>query len=975
MSLRRAVAEAESRVQDISQDVSEYRGRVQMLEFDVAQQKSEVAATKSRLEASARDCSQREKESRALQAQLEDSHRLIAELRGEVTRREAESAQHAALLSELQAAERAVVVTTKAFLAANGAVPSNSGVDRRLGARPADTFEDLLASPPPPGLEVTPVVSSSSSSSQRQQVARVDGSRLDFESEGAAALPYRPGGRHFADIQLAVSALQEYVAHYRSRCSGLETAYSATSAHVHDVDGAYKALQVKYADASATIERLSASLASTEHELSITTADAKGLNEECNALRRATESYAQHIRAVKREMQALLQSEDIHRARSAADLFGHDVDGDAALLDQSNRSALSLSQSMNTSVVDLAPLKEDGLIPLTADLRKTVTALCLSMEKMSVELSNKRHELNRTEHSYLDRSAAWENEKAALQSRLALLTDSVQGERAEFAECQGHLEQVYAELEEKRAQLDDLTAAWSELEGRHKQTSSELQEARGSHQRAERSLEETAAELQKERKAGKELTDLFEKTQLELMSARQRATALALIVEEKSSEADRLMSATQTSLEVQRALESELDRTRRDLDQSTHRTASSAHSLEASAAETKASYEAERLLAALGATVDHMQMAAPAQAMTVRDLDSSFASTTAAQGVNASFVASNLPLVVRVDSAVKKLTEMRAWVREEKRQQRQLNSTVADLQRELDQLKASSAERVKGLSDALEASQGREKAARDLHEQAAERDALFARLQTELKRLQQEFLSLQASKEADEDAYARQSSQLAQRDAEVVRLQREVQSYSSAAQDLKERCITADSRVSALTAEVKEKEEQCATARSVAASLRETISRLEATADRYKQEVELLQQRLVSSVTPSVASPEGGKYESMDAALSRAAEAHAEYYKFAEQRHSTALHEAEELRRRIQVLEGRLDAQKRAGDGAAEEISVLRRELHKAQSRLTIENSSYEESRAKTESLRTSEHDWKLQLDTAASLLESVEER
>ena len=216
-----------------------------------------------------------------------------------------------------------------------------------------------------------------------------------------------------------------------------------------------------------------------------------------------------------------------------------------------------------------------------------------------------------------------------------------------------------------------------------------------------------------------------------------------------------------------------------------------------------------------------------------------------------------------------------------------------------------------------------------------------------------------------------------QRDADIARLQREVSNYASATRDLEEKYHNADSRVSALSVEVREKEEQATAARSVVASLRETISRLEATADRYKQEVELLQQRLVSSVTPSVPSADsgGGKYDSMDAALKRAADAHAEYYKFAEQRHSTALHEAEELRRRIQSLEGRLDAQKRAGDGAAEEINVLRRELHKAQSKLTIENNSYEVSRAKSESLRSSEQDWKLQLDTASSLLESVEER
>lgn len=957
MTKSKCLLDAESRIEDLQQDVSEFRERAQALELDVNEQKTDLAFLKSELDSLAKDCSQKSKENVALYEKLNEANESIAVLKERLSEEEKTRRHGTSLLLELGAAERGIVVTMNSFISANNAAEEKREKElKKAGMKPTDLFEDLLASPPPP----RNLIYATPTGDKPPLTEKPDGSKLTFDIE---TVPYTLGGAHFYGLQASVNALQDFISHYRSRCSGLEAALGAATSRSSDIEIEFKSLQARYSEKNTELSRLNSDLKLMEEELGQLT-DLESTNRnDCELLRKNNSSLSNQLRKVKRDIQNLLHSEATSRAQAIVESYGGTANP-LLLRASSENYVVSLVDE-----TDIIPYTDDGNSVLLSDLKNTVSSFSSSLEMLSRELHNRDRIIKDLENDLTENAVAWEKEKSVLHSRIVLAAEASEEEKLVNNEFRSLLQNVSDELERVKGEAKRSSNVINDLEANLRSKLLELDDLQNSLQLSERLHHEIAEDLRNEKKSAVETMNMLDKSQRDIQNLRQKITALNLTIEEKTSEIDRLLSSNQSLSEVKQTLEIELEQSRRDLE-----LISTKEKNLSRAEDSKAAYEVERLLAALAATVDHMQTSAQANVSFDQSLDFSlhshnpFAAGGPASGQN---------LVLRVDQAVKRLSEMRSWAREEKRASRKLVSSNADLERELAALKSSNNERIRILTEDLEKARMREKNHQDSINTISEKESAVVRLQTELSVLQRELVVYRSSKDSDSEIRSAQAKELLAKESEISRLTRECQVCTAEKDNFEAKLYTAEREVANLRAENADIAEQHKKAKSNVSSMKDTIDRLEASVSRYKQEIEALQKRLLLAAANSGPAVETMRHnlENTEKALVAAKEANEAYRRTAEERSSASVAEIEEYRRRILQLENKLDIQLKARSSSSEEVASLRHELLKAQTQRETQSNEWNSSKAKMSALKNSEDEWRLQLNAASSMLESMEER
>ena len=957
LEMKKAMYEADSRIDDLLQDVAEYKGKMQTLELDLSEQTSDLAYVKAELEASVKECSQRNKENATLTTQLQEAKEKSSEVAAKLSQLEIAGREHTSLLFELTAAERAIVVTMNSFISANNAAEAKKSNEQKYSGKvPTDLFEDLLASPPPP----TSLIYASPTGSNVPLEERPDGSRLNFDVE---TVPYTLGGMHFTGLQASVNALQDFISHYRARCSGLEAALGAAVSRSNDIEAEYKSLQSKFTERSYEVAQLSSQVNISQEELEQLTAEQLHLTNKFESLQKINGSYSYQLRFVKREIQNILYSESTSRGQAVVEMYT----GESAplLLHSSSHSKLAIRDED----VDMICLVEDGESVLLTEIKKSMTGFSSCLDSLSRDLDARDRDMKQLKNDVQQKASGWEKEKATLQSRLALAAEASEEEKLVNNECRSLLQKVSEELNVVRydSERDADTIKGLEVSLRNK--SSEILQLREELELVEKQHNDATEELRRERQSNSDTMDILEKSQYDVQSLRQKITSQNLLLEEKSYEIDRLLSSNQSANEVRCTLESELEQTRHELEQ-----ISSQKLKFSQTAESKASYEAERLLAALAATVDHMACSSQGNVSVDQSIDlsqHSTTSTTYGSGGNGE------SLVVRVDQAVKKLSEMRAWAREEKRANRKLSSSVNDLQRELDSLKIASNERIKSLTTDLSEIRSHQKVEQDTSALISEKESKVSRLETEITALQKELQIYRSSRDVDMETRVTLSSEILSKDSAISRLSRDKQVYTAENENLRSKLEAAEKALNSVTTERNNLLERSSSTNSTTSNLQETVERLEQSAERYKEEIEALQKRLIAAASGSGPSSEVMRRncEDLEKTLQSTKESYDSYRITAEERYSRSTAELEDCRRQIAQLEGQLSIHVKENSSTSSTVAALRHELHKAQTKYDMETSEWNSSKAKFLTLRSSEDEWRLQLDAAASMLENMEER
>jgi chromosome segregation ATPase/uncharacterized protein YdbL (DUF1318 family) len=950
----KALHEAVTKNQDLLQDITEFKGKISRMEITFDEQKREIDFLRNQLTSSNKDSTVKQREAAALVEELDQKRSEVKRLEAKLSESERAVSRSHLTLNEVSAAENAMLITIRAFLAANSYSTDTShlsvGHGKVVGLltnNPGDAFEDL-SSPPAPSLMTD------GARPTHEMATRPDGRSLQMDE---AKPIYSPGAPHFRGLVAALNNLQEYVIFYRSRCTGLEAAIGVTNSQLRDYEATNKALQARSSEQLNELERLRSGLSIAQAELSKVNSDAADLSHECVELRKFRENSLHQLRGVKRQIQGILSIEDLYRARVAMESVGKELSVNAAGQASSSSNALVAVNKYDSFA------EGENILPIVEDLRVMVTKYGSVIDQLAQELGVQYREARQTEKRSIDKEMNWEQERKGLVSKLESLNKAYDAERTTTDECRSLLQRVADELDRQRAENEKRALLVEDLENKLRLSNNSSEDLQGMLQDTEHILEEVRRELSKEKELTQELNGTIEKYQADQISSRQKLASVSLMLEEKTYEYDRLLASQESAADLRKALEAELERTRKDLDIASRQASHSHLELSSHVGESKASYEAERLLAALSATLEQMNLGHSTSInMSVSTIDNASIHSGMSQ------IQVTGPLSTRVDVAIKRLTDMRAWVREDKRTQRQQTALIADLERDLAQLRSTSMDRIAHLTGALEVTRGREIDLQESVSTTVEKDTVIQQLRNEVAKLKQDIQSYHRSNSISDAGHESKS-----KDLDFTRLNKELQERARDLDLLRNNLRSLEETNSSLTSAIAERDEQLRISRITSTRLSENISRLEQVVEKYKVDIDALQKRVLGSIT-SLGGSEVGVAE-LKAELKRAQEMHIAYARDMEERRALLVADVEEYKRKVHFLEEKVQIHVQGAENAREEITSLRRELHKAQSRIQLETSELSKSKTKLEYLRQSEEEWKLQLDAASSMLEDMEQR
>jgi chromosome segregation ATPase len=495
-----------------------------------------------------------------------------------------------------------------------------------------------------------------------------------------------------------------------------------------------------------------------------------------------------------------------------------------------------------------------------SEVHRATEYLLSTIRNLVRECKHRGEAVTKAESAVDVKEAIWERDRKQLFEQQGQLEDELAALQTQHAHLAAELESTKTQLERASHRVADLLDHNSNLDGELSEALSQRNELKQDLSRVEASCLELrnklrAAQLEADKRSEdlNVVNEQFEEMQRRITEGELNHERLNTVLGRTRAEKDALDN-------VRRSLESELERSRAEV-------ISLKESTQAVEDEHRSSFEVEKVLAALATTMDQI-VGAGSSAGGLRNsllLNTTTEHTTehalithAHASVNSSFVSvdshrggagaaahaqSDVPLTARVEAAVKRLSNLRHWARDEARSKRLLEGQLEAAGADTAAAQATAEDAQRQVKQLLQAAAARDKDLREKTAELQEREHEALRLQDELDRLRSAGTSITGRLEDEKRHGLSLAEQIAAKEHECARLTGELEAKNLAVTKLQSLLQAANEQLAAAVDESERRAEQLRVAKSNSERIMATLEQVERGAASDKAERESAEKR------------------------------------------------------------------------------------------------------------------------------------
>lgn len=964
---------AESKVDELQFDLQQSKNEIELLESEILDRKGELIHVKSQLESAIKEKSSLEKELSASKVKIEELKMKadkLAATENMVQQRDADLMQVSGSENLLIADMQAVMGRLEKLMHISRQNKSSGGYESNLAisSTPAggshsthtgsNEMFDLLA---------TPLKNLLTPSKDLISATRVTSQPAFMQSGGQLVVDTQLTELRHNFEKLVVMADEHLL-----RSAQLEESHRVLYTKLAESKRSYDNCDQKNRALLAEKSALVTQLEEAENEVRALNEELDACIEERDNALHAGEDHAQWIRLIRRDLEEVVESDEVIRTltltstSSSASTANDSLAYSGALVESSSRNNHPLRDTIKQS-------------------QSTIERLCSQLRTLHSTVESKEHTLKKLEVQVISMQQKWDADMDKMQAKNSDLVAELEREHTLLIQTKADLKAHEGE----NAQLKSLVSEYSqqnlELEDDIKTSNETVSELRAALKEAEVLCVELRSRIRSLTTQQDELTTELATATNELTNARTKISNLEMQVEQWSADARRVKMERDNLLDLRNTLQSEVETARAEANVAMEKLRT-----RKSDDDVRASFELERLLAALGATLDNVCGASShvprimegagaldisVQSMT-RDrqphhhqsLNSSFSSMDSAAGVST--------IANRVEISVKRLTELRGLSRDEKRAKRQLEDKLQVLQHELEALKISTAQEKEEFRLAISEHIAKEKA---VSQQLQYMDGISAqnvRLQDEINRLRQDMDGFSSGVDVDKKSLYGALSTVREKESELDHYKELLSDKMAECSSKADKIAGMESDIQDLKRRLDEKEESLRSVTSSGVRLQGTVDRLENSLERIKKEKAELEKKLKSAYDGgSGVVMSGSRVRELERELNEANRNHREAELELEEKILSLSTEKSDLEGRIASLEERLRQVSADSTAQRRENTLTAQELYRLQSRLDKEISDHKKTQAALQSVRHLEEDWRMQAEGTTAMMEEEELR
>lgn len=964
----------EHRIEDILDELAQSRSEVEALSAEVLERNGDLNTLNVSHDARGRELNAKDHEIQELQKEINSLKAKcvrLSEVEALLKSQDEDLSSIARIESHLVTDMQAVISRLEAVLGRDG--NSRDSVGSGLEQSPGVGMHDIRS--PMGDLLYTPLKSLLTPS--RDLLGAVNRSTTVYSHHASP-----PRGEHRDESNNSVSNAQlvslrnnfnrliQMADEHLYRSARLEDSSRGVNSRISEMTKRCESLDQKNRILLSDKESLQQRLQSSENEVESIQDELDAIREERDNAVHAGEDHAQWLRLLRRDIEATTSHESIETVLKAAEAQ-HEVIGSTMPATSTRDKAVAAELSF--SMIEYSqnyPLHDNVSI-----VKNTIISLVKALYTSTNTLGHKESTLRKKEQEYMDLQLKFENEKRSLTEETNDVIELLNKEKALAKSLREELNSFLAENDNLKAQLNDVHQAKIELEDENVTLKDTIKDLRHAVKDAEVLCVELRSKIRQLMSDKEHIEEDLALSREEMSISMRRVSDLEVQIEHGSLNLSRVKSERDALSNVKMQLTHELEILRRDLAAAASRESKPLLSNE----DLKATFELERLLAALGATLDHLHVTMDSRSEEGENIhDDSFSITDrrAEEGkAEDKSTAVAVTLSHRVECAVKRLAGVRTWSRDERRHKRTVEETLNNLRAEVDRLKCTHTLEVEESRELIHELQAKE---HNLLIQTTSLTSLKTQNQEfdrEITRLKKERDELNATIASNKHLISTNQLSIQAKEQEIAKLKHTHESDNERIGDLKDNVMQLQSELDSRQILC---DQQDASIRGLKASSqrqKETIERLEGIIARNKKEKEEMEKKLRYK-------KEGNESQNEEVALRiRALEVELRETKQSHRKEITTINEklhAEESETSaalstIVVMEEKNSTLTTEVSSLRKDLLVSSQEIDRLRTRLDKELSEHRGSQSSLSAVQALEADWRQTAEECQVLREEAE--
>eukprot|EP01041_Mallomonas_annulata_P002275 gene2275-4425_t len=624
-----------------------------------------------------------------------------------------------------------------------------------------------------------------------------------------------------------------------------------------------------------------------------------------------------------------------------------------------------------------------SLISVVRDLEVAIPQLEVRLDALYSDDSTKLMSLDRLQAEMAEKESIWNIEKMSLIDRITTITSELDDECSVHTQTRCDLENAFLECEELRQGISEYSRNNSDLESELRCATDNNTELRSALNEAEALCLDLRSRIKNLQVEVDHKSDDVQHMREQLDIHRRKISELELELEKSLASLGRLRAEKDGLDNIRKSLEIELENSRTDL---------LSNLSKGSNLQESSSFDLERILSALGGTIEHWCAVFAPTALEMKNEEHGTSNTSSTSSNFKSFeftstmisklrISDNTSesISTRVEIAIKKLNELRAWSRDERRYRQMLEERCTIAERELEYKTANLEEIQRDLKKHQFDITDKD---RELRERTREHNDLISditRRQDEIERLRQEIHDM--SNQIDEERRHRMkfSGEVLNKDTELSSALTELETQSNLIQKLQESNTSLKDQLTDTKSESEMKGEQLRAAKATISRLNESIDRLDKGVDKGKKERDELEAKLQEIDTLSTSMTRlRAQYTESELKLVRTEESRrslADAKQILEDKFERLQVESEHDKHRLLLLEDQYNAIGRENVIIDTDLKEMRSELSKTRERLEFEYAARMKAENSLESYRRSTEEWRDHGENAVAARDAIEEK
>ena len=768
------------------------------------------------------------------------------------------------------------------------------------------------------------------------------------------------------------------------RSARLEDSSRTMSSRVSELNQRYEGLDQKHRVVVSEKESLFLRLQANDREIENLEDELENVREERDNAVHAGEDHAQWLRLLRRDLESTTAHEAIQTVLDAAqahsDTHQHAGTPSSSSSSPSTRGTTRLSAELSVSLIDYG--QDYPLHDTVAEVKATLLSLVKSLHTSSTMLTQKEVSLSKSEQELLESKTSFAQEKSSLTDQISDLMGMLKQEKVKSQKVSEELNTFLAENDNLKAQIHDQHQIRNEIEDENITLKDSVKDLRHTLKDAEVLCVELRSKIRQLLTDKEHLNEDLTLAREEVSISLRRLTDLELHVEQDGLSLGRLKTERDTLMNLKMQLTHELEMARRDL-AAASRDAKPLLSPE----DMKSTFELERLLAALGATLDHLHATMDTKPDVSGGGD---AVEDAGRKLNGSFeqdddksanteedltVAVTVTLSQRVETAVKRLASVRTWSRDERRHKRTVEETLNDLRTELERLKCTHTQETEEYRETIHTLQAKEHALLLQTTTLAALKTQNEECMQEVRELKKERDELLTSNGTSKQAIAANALAVQTKDLEISKLKHTLDSERERIGDMKDNTMQLQSELEARQTLCDQQDTTIRGLKAAAQRQKDSMERLETLLARQKKEKEDMDKKLKYNT-------EGKVSESNETTLKiRALEVELRECKQSHRKELTALTEKLQVETAenatalssLVSLEGKLQSVSTDASAQRKELLASNQETERLRTRLDNEIREHKHTLASLSTVQALEADWRQSAEDCQVLREEAD--